>query len=411
MWLFVTKEPLHPNPQAIPSVMQTHPPPQWDAAVGQARQAIQASMTGQSLPAVSVAVGSATAVIWSEAFGWADIETRTPATPQTRFRIGTASTALTSAAVGVLLEKGRLKLDDEIQAYVPQFPKKQPGPLTLRHLMAHTGGVRAEDAGTDGPLFRQRCEHPLEALPHFASASLLFEPGTQYQRSNYGWILVSAAVQAAGQRPFHAFMKEEVFQPLKMDATGAESATEENPERIGEPEEDPPLFKGVHHMILKPFGIGAKSTGSSTSVPTYYGLGFGNDPQVRYGLHVTRSRNVSCYAGALAFLSTPADVVRFGLAISGGHGLLQAGTVAMLRESQKLTAGRGETGHGLGWDLATRPAPAMVSHGEWVGEKVASVIILRDAGLVIAVTTNASHADTPDIATKVAEAFVRTPKI
>ena len=62
-----------------------------------------------------------------------------PVTPDLQFRIGTASQALTSAAVGMLLEKHRLNLDDEIQAYVPEFPKKE-WPVTLRQLMAHTRG-------------------------------------------------------------------------------------------------------------------------------------------------------------------------------------------------------------------------------------------------------------------------------
>ena len=66
-----------------------------------------------------MAVGAGSDIVWAEGFGWADLENRVPVAPDTRFRIGTASTALTSAAVGLLLEKGRLKLDDEIQTYVP----------------------------------------------------------------------------------------------------------------------------------------------------------------------------------------------------------------------------------------------------------------------------------------------------
>jgi CubicO group peptidase (beta-lactamase class C family) len=166
--------------------------------------------------------------VWAEGFGWAEIETRVPVTPDTRFRIGTASTLLTSAAVGVLLERGRLALDDEIQTRVPQFPKKQ-WPVTLRQLMAHVGGV-GTDSGDEGPLYRQRCERPIEALQHFALGALLFKPGTQFQHSKYGWILMSAAVEAAADRPFLTFMGEQIFRPLGMENTGAESATEENPD-------------------------------------------------------------------------------------------------------------------------------------------------------------------------------------
>jgi serine beta-lactamase-like protein LACTB, mitochondrial len=108
------------------------------------------------LPGLSVAVDAGGGMVCAEDFGWADINGRVPVTPDTRFRIGTASTVLTSAAVGMLVEKGRLKLDREIQAYVPQFPNKQ-WPVTLRQLMAHEAGV-GTDGGDEGPLFYQRCE-------------------------------------------------------------------------------------------------------------------------------------------------------------------------------------------------------------------------------------------------------------
>ena len=197
MWLFrsVTPRVLHPKPQGASSVTAADPSPQWSDAVDRARRIIRSAIAEQSLPGLSVAVGAGGDMVWAEGFGWADIETRAAVTPDTRFRIGTASTVLTSAAVGVLVEKGRLKLDDEIQAHVPQFPKKK-WPVTLRQLMAHVADL-GTDSGDDGPLFRERCEHPVEALQHFAGGALLFQPGTQYRPSKYGWILVSAAVENA----------------------------------------------------------------------------------------------------------------------------------------------------------------------------------------------------------------------
>jgi serine beta-lactamase-like protein LACTB, mitochondrial len=164
-----------------------------------------------------VAVGIRSNIVWAEGFGFADLDNRVPVTPNHRFRIGTASKVLTSAAAGLLLQEGRLKLDDVIQTYVPAFPEKQ-WPVTLRHLMGHVAGVTT-DSGDEGPLFSERCERPVEALPHFAETSLLFEPGTEYRYSSYGWILVSAAIEAAAEEPFLTFMREQVFDPLGMRDT------------------------------------------------------------------------------------------------------------------------------------------------------------------------------------------------
>ena len=216
-YVSATATPLHPNPQDVPSVTHSAPLPKWADAVEQGRQIVRAGLTEQNLPGLSVAVGVGGDIVWAEGFGWADLENRVPVAPDTRFRIGTASTALTSAAVGLLLEKGRLKLDDEIQTYVPAFPEKQ-WPVTLRQLMGHVAGVR-NDGGDEGPLLSARCERPVEGLQHFAERSLLFEPGTQYRYSSYGWILVSAAVEAAADEPFLTFMRKQIFEPLGMDDT------------------------------------------------------------------------------------------------------------------------------------------------------------------------------------------------
>jgi CubicO group peptidase (beta-lactamase class C family) len=108
------------------------------------------SLKEQNLPALSVAVGIDGDLVWAEGFGWADLENRVPVTPDVRFRLGGASTVFTSAAAGLLIEDGRLKPDDEIQVYVPTFPKKQ-WPVTLRQLMGHVAGVRG-DRGDEEPL-------------------------------------------------------------------------------------------------------------------------------------------------------------------------------------------------------------------------------------------------------------------
>jgi len=368
-YMSATATPLHPDLQSVPSVPQSAPSRQWAGAVERGRQIMRAGLTEQNLPALSVAVGVGGDIVWAEGFGWADLESRLPVTPGTLFRIGTASKVLTSAAVGLLLEKDRLKLDEEIQTYVPEFPEKQ-WPVTLRQLMGHLAGVRT-DGGDEGPLFSERCERPVEALPHFASRSLLVEPGIQYRYSSYGWILVSAAVEAAADEPFLTYMRNQIFEPLGMDDTMEDSATEPIPDRA-----------------------------------TFYFPRFAADP--RYGLHLMRPIDYSCYAGSSAFLSTPSDLVRFGMAINGGK-LLQPATVQLLQTSQRLPSGE-ETGYGLGWDLETvtlqGESTRMVGHdGESLGGMVGSLMTFPERGIVVAVTSNISYANTFAPALKIAEVF------
>ena len=375
LWVYVsaTAKPLHPEPDSVPSVMLSDPSRQWSDAVERGRQEARAALIEQNLPGLSVAVGVGGEMVWAEGLGWADLEKRVKVDPQTRFRIGTASIPLTSAGAGLLLEKNRLKLDDEIQAYVPEFPKKQ-WPVTVRQLMAHVAGI-GSDGGDEGPLFSQHCDRPVDALPHFANRSLQFEPGSEYRYSRYGWIVVSAAIETAAAEPFLTFMHRQVFEPLGMHDTAADSSTDMGPD------------------------------GATPYFPR-----FAADP--RYGPDPMREVDFSCYAGSSVFVSTPSDLVRFAMAINGGK-LLKPETVQLLQTSQRTTSGQ-ETGYGLGWDLervtlAGKQTTVVGHDGDSLGGIVSSLVAVPN-GIVVAVISNISYADTPAIALKIAQAFVEQEK-
>jgi serine beta-lactamase-like protein LACTB len=371
LYVTATAVPLHPNTAVVPSVTRTPPARPWADAVERGRTLLRTAVVERNLPGVSVAVGSAGEIVWAEGFGFADLESRTPVTPDTRFRVGTASTVLTSAAVGLLLENDRLKLDEPIQTYVPEFPKK-PWPVTLRQLMGHTAGLTS-DGGDEGPLYGSRCERPVEAFDAFAGADLRFQPGTDYRVSTFGWIVVSAAVETAAGEPFLTVMQKQVFEPLGMHATGADS--ERLPDR------------------------------ATSYFPRYAA-------DTRYGPDPMREVDYTCYAGSSVFVSTASDLVRFGLAVNGGR-LLRPATVQLLQTSQRLPSGK-DTGYGLGWDLETvdlagTPAAAAGHDGWLLGGPAASLLTFRDRGLVVAVISNTSYADPEAIAVQVAQAFAARP--
>jgi CubicO group peptidase (beta-lactamase class C family) len=199
----------------------------------------------------------------------------------------------------------------------------------------------------------------------------LFEPGTQYRYSSYGWILVSAAVEAAAGEPFLTFMRKQIFEPLDMDETKADPSTT---------------------------AVGDRATS--------YFPRFIEDP--RYGVDQNRDLDYSCYAGASVFVSTPSDLVRFGTAINSGK-LLQPATVQLLQTSQRVASGQA-TGYGLGWDLETVAFAGdhtrTVGHdGDMMGGKLSSLMTFPDRGIVVAVTSNISHTDTSAVALKIAQGF------
>jgi serine beta-lactamase-like protein LACTB, mitochondrial len=360
---------VHSGPQDVPSVPLAAPAAKWTIAADRARQFARAMIVHNNLPGMSVAVGAGGELVWAEGFGWADLEKRIPVAPNTRFRIGHASNAITSAAVGLLLEKQQLHLNDEIQTYVPAFPRKQ-WPVTLRQLMAHTSGIRHYDNEADY-MPTERCARAAEGLARFADDPLRFEPDTRDSYSTFGWILVSAAVESAASEPFFAFVRTNVLQPLAMVDTTIDAGTDPMPNRAN---------------FYYPRFSGETSTGAQLAAPVDY----------------------SCFAGAGGFLSTPSDLVRFGLAMMNGT-LLQPGTVTRLQTAQQLASGA-ETGYGLGWMLETIPVNGqprrMVHHASrTIVGGTTTFMTFPDLGLVVAVTTNVSLATTKLTALKVAEAF------
>jgi CubicO group peptidase (beta-lactamase class C family) len=373
LWVYVsaTATPLHPNAQDVSAVSQSEPATRWASAVDDARQVVRATVAEQNFPGLSAAVGIGGEIVWAEGFGWADLEKKTPVAPDTRFRIGTLSTPLTAAAAGLLIEQGRLSLDEPIQKYVPEFPEKQ-WPVTLRQVMGHLAGL-PNDGGDEGELFGQHCDRPIDAVEHFAGRSLRFEPGTEYRYSNYSWIVVSAAIEAAADQLFLTFMRQQVFEPLGMRDTEADSSNAATGDRA-----------------------------------TSYFPRFAADP--RYGPDLMRDIDLSCYAGSGVFVSTPSDLVRFAMAVNSGK-LLKPETVQLLQAPQRLRSGE-ETGYGLGWDLETATISGKQSRsvghdGDLLGGMMSSLLTFPEQGIVVSVTSNTSYADTAALATKIAEAFAK----
>lgn len=365
IYLNKTTPALHPSAADVDSVIVSTPLPKWAPAVEKSRDVVRAAVVAQNLPGISVAVGVDDNIVWAEGFGWADLVKRTPVSPSTRFRIGHASVALTSAGVGLLREQGQLHLDADIQDYVPSYPKKA-WPITLRQLMAHVAGVRHYRDTEWGDKPSAHCERALDGVPGFANDALLFQPETDYRYSTYGWVLVSAAIESVADEPFFQFMRKRVFEPLGMASTIADMINESIPDRA----------------------------------TSYYRGNLGSE--------LTTSVDYSCFAGAGAFLSTPSDLVRFGIAIHSGR-FLQATTVSLLQTQQPLTSGK-DTNYGLGWmldtvNLAGQPT-RVVGHASRTMEGASmSFLTFPERGLVVAVSSNMSFADLRSIALAIAEAF------
>jgi CubicO group peptidase (beta-lactamase class C family) len=333
----------------------------YAAAIEQAR-AVALEAMGRGIPGMAVAVAVNGQIVWSEGFGYADLENRVPVWPTTKFRVGSVSKPLTAGALAQLVEQGKLDLDAPVQKYVPGFPDKGHK-ITTRLLAGHLAGIRHYKG--DEFLIARRYNSVTESLAIFKDDPLLHPPGTKFSYSSYGWNLLSAVVEGASGRDFLGYMDENVFQRLGLRDTVAD----------------------YNDVIV--FGR-----------TRFYGTREGKTQNAPY------VDNSYKWAGG-GFLSTVEDLVRFGSA----HlqpGFLKQATLDLLFTSQRTADGK-ETGYGIGWHIITDVAGRRRFHhtGGSVGG-TAMLLVYPEEKIVVAVLANLSNAPIrgPDFR-RIAEAFMK----
>lgn len=325
----------------LPAVEQ-----RWVAAAAKAR-VIACEKLAPAVPGFALAVAVDGRIVWSEAFGYADLEAKRPATPETQFRIGSVSKPLTAAAVAKLYETGRLDLDAPVQRYVPTFPEKG-APITTRLLGGHLAGLR-HYRGNEFSL-NQQFPTVTAGLAIFQNDSLVAAPGTRYSYSSYGFNLISAVVEGASGEQFLTYMSRHVFAPLRMTHTAADKNDSLIPNRT----------RFYDRTEAGQFVL------SQTVDNSYKWAGGG-------------------------FLSTAEDLVKFGSAHLSA-GFLKAATLELLFTPQRTTSGE-TTSYGIGWRIGTDSlGHRSVNHGGGSVGGTAAFVVDRDSRVVIALVTNLSEA-------------------
>lgn len=318
--------------------------PGYVDVIRESRRLILDTMAVLRVPGAQIAVVKDGVLLWSEGFGLADIEQQVPVTPLTRFRIASISKPVTSAALGLLVQEGKVDLDAPVQRYVPSFPEKR-WPITVRQVAGHLAGIRHYN---DGEFENMRhYASVLEGLAIFENDSLLFEPGTRFSYSSYGWNLVSAVIEGASGVPFLDFMRSRIFGPMGMTRTTPEFADSIIPWRA--------------HPYVHPDSGGAAE----------------NAPYVD---------NSYKWAGG-GFLSSAEDLARFGRNLLAGR-VLAHRTVELLWTSQHTSDGK-PSGYGIGWGVrqsaAGRP---VIGHTGGAMGGTGNLIIYPEQHLVLALLVN-----------------------
>jgi CubicO group peptidase (beta-lactamase class C family) len=169
-------------------------------------------------PGCAAAVSLNGQTVFEKAFGLAEMEHNIPNTPQTIFESGSVAKQFTAAAIVLLQQEGKLNIDDPVRKYIPELPE-YGAPLTIRHLLNHTAGLRdwgsvmaLTGAGRGDRVITQ--DLAFDVITH--QKALNFKPGAEYSYSNSGYNLAAIIVERVSKQKFAAFLQERLFKPLGM---------------------------------------------------------------------------------------------------------------------------------------------------------------------------------------------------
>jgi len=325
--------------------------------VAQIRKLVRAEMAKRRIPAISVAVGDDYRLVWSEGFGVADLENSVKARADTVYRLGSISKPIAAVSVMQLAERGLIDLDASIRKYVPVFPEK-PWTVTARHLLSHTSGIRhyATVAEVNSTRHYSNSSDPIAI---FAADPLLFEPGTKFSYTTYGYCLLGAAIERVAGVPIGEYLKKNVFGPAGMERAGVDD-----------------LYAIVPHRAR-----GYQITSSGTLA----------------NCDLADTSNKIAGGGMLA---TAGDLVRFTIAFERGR-LVKTATVDRMLTPAVL-AGGAFSPYGLGWYVAERDG------GQWYWHSGAQqgvstfLLALRKQGISVAVMANLERVNMAELASRIA---------
>ena len=291
---------------------------------------------------ISLSVSQAGSMIYSQAWGWADIDGKIPMKPTTRVRTASVAKVLTATALGKLATDGKLDFDKPLKTYLP-YLKAPYANLTTRQVAGHTAGIPHRPASQ-----KARNKHYTdvkETLPFFDEISLLSQPDSAYQYSTLGYNLLAILIEEISGKPYADFMREDIFIPLHMKQTSPD---------------DPTVF-------------------SEQDAQMYY-LKKGKLKQEK------KIQDGSYKLAGAGFRSTSEDLVRMMRAYASGF--LSEAVVQEMFRSHRLRTGE-ETQVGIGWrinrDISGNPT---IEHaGSWQGARTV-IVYYPEKDLAISIMIN-----------------------
>jgi CubicO group peptidase (beta-lactamase class C family) len=187
---------------------------------------VREAMQKHHIPGVSLAVVKDGALVKAEGYGLANLEHEIPVRPDTVFKIGSVSKQFIATGIMLLVQDGRIALDDHVSAFLPDAPESWQT-VTIRHLLTHTTGIVREAPG----FTPYKLQPDIDVIRTAYALPLRFEPGEKWEYCNVGYFILGEIIHVVSGKPWGDFLSERVFAPAGMMATRVTSAADIVPGR------------------------------------------------------------------------------------------------------------------------------------------------------------------------------------
>lgn len=193
-----------------------------DAVSEQVDGAVEAQRTAQRIPGVALAVCRNGELIKATGYGMANVELDAKVTPETIFQTGSVGKQFTAMAVMMLVEEGKIGLDEKVSKYIPESPAIW-NQVTVRNLLTHTSGIAdyggEEDTMGKGVINFRKDYTEDELVKAFSAMPMDFAPGDKWKYSNTGYVLLGVIIHRVSGKFYGDVLQERIFKPLAMTST------------------------------------------------------------------------------------------------------------------------------------------------------------------------------------------------
>lgn len=169
-------------------------------------------------PGATFLISKNGSVIYKKAFGLANLELNVPMKTNNVFKIGSLTKQFTAISILMLIEKGKLNLDDEITKFIPDYPTNG-NKITIHHLLTHTSGIKNYTKIKGLKAIAQKDLTPLELINFSKNESIDFVPGEKYKYNNSGYVILGYIIEKVTGQSYADFVEERIFKKLEMTSS------------------------------------------------------------------------------------------------------------------------------------------------------------------------------------------------